>query len=47
MQCLIRYPLKTDNELLTDKQHDVSKARSYLTNLLEYFEQWTAALDDH
>ena len=37
----------TDNELITDKQHGVSKARSCLTNLLESFEEWTAALDDH
>ena len=37
----------TDNELLIDKQHRFSKARSCLTNLLEFFEEWTAALDDH
>ena len=37
----------TDNELLTDKQHGFSKARSCLTNLLESFEEWTAALDEH
>ena len=34
----------TDNELLTDKQHGFSKAR---LNLLESFEEWTAAFDDH
>ena len=31
--------------VLTDKQHGFSKARSCLTNLLESFEEWTAALD--
>ena len=37
----------TNNELLTVKQHGFCKARSYLTNLLESFEEWTAALDNH
>ena len=37
----------TNNELLTDKQHGFCKARSCLTNLLESFEEWTAALADH
>ena len=37
----------TDNELLTDKQHGFSKARSCQTKLLESFEEWTAALDEH
>ena len=37
----------TNNKLLTDKQCEFCKARSCLTNLLESFEEWTAALDDH
>ena len=37
----------TNNELLTDKQHGFCETRSCLTNLLESFKEWTAALDDH
>ena len=37
----------TDNELLTDKQHGFCKAILCLTNLLESFEEWEAAFDDH
>jgi len=35
-----------DNKVFSDNQHGFAKGRSCLTNLLETFENWTAALDE-